>query len=550
LKIIEITISYISVFYMKKLFLVMTGLLLITAAFAQDRVNYRVVPLPESIIMSDKKPFLLNSETVIVVPAGDERLLRDGQFLVEYIGETTGMKLQVVTNSKHKNAIHLNLNKRISNKEGYTIKVSHREVTICGQTPAGVFYGIQTLRKSLPVDQNLMSVELPAVKIVDAPRFAYRGMMLDCVRHFFPVSFIKKFIDLLALHNMNVFHWHLTDDQGWRIEIKKYPRLTLVGSVRSETVIGRNSEVYDGTPYGGFYTQDEAREIVKYAADRYITIIPEIDMPGHVLAALTAYPELGCTGGPYQVLTKWSGGDPLCLGNDTVYTFVKGVIDEIMGLFPSKYIHLGGDEAHTDHWASCPRCQKVMEDNHLTVKTLQGYFTNRVESYVRSKGRVMIGWDEILAGNPNKAAVVMSWRGAAPGAQAAKAGYDVIMSPGSYDYFDHYQTSDTEREPLLIGGYLPVEKVYSFEPFADPADKETNKHIIGVQANLWTEYITCPNLAEYQILPRMAALSEVQWMQPEAKDFEDFRTRSVKMRNLYDAYGLKYAKFLWNGGKK
>ncbi|MCH3970840.1 MAG: beta-N-acetylhexosaminidase [Prevotella sp.] len=535
---------------MKKLFLVMTGLLLITAAFAQDRVNYRVVPLPESIIMSDKKPFLLNSETVIVVPAGDERLLRDGQFLVEYIGETTGMKLQVVTNSKHKNAIHLNLNKRISNKEGYTIKVSHREVTICGQTPAGVFYGIQTLRKSLPVDQNLMSVELPAVKIVDAPRFAYRGMMLDCVRHFFPVSFIKKFIDLLALHNMNVFHWHLTDDQGWRIEIKKYPRLTLVGSVRSETVIGRNSEVYDGTPYGGFYTQDEAREIVKYAADRYITIIPEIDMPGHVLAALTAYPELGCTGGPYQVLTKWSGGDPLCLGNDTVYTFVKGVIDEIMGLFPSKYIHLGGDEAHTDHWASCPRCQKVMEDNHLTVKTLQGYFTNRVESYVRSKGRVMIGWDEILAGNPNKAAVVMSWRGAAPGAQAAKAGYDVIMSPGSYDYFDHYQTSDTEREPLLIGGYLPVEKVYSFEPFADPADKETNKHIIGVQANLWTEYITCPNLAEYQILPRMAALSEVQWMQPEAKDFEDFRTRSVKMRNLYDAYGLKYAKFLWNGGKK
>ncbi|MCH3993273.1 MAG: beta-N-acetylhexosaminidase [Prevotella sp.] len=535
---------------MKKLFLVMTGLLLITAAFAQDRVNYRVVPLPESIIMSDKKPFLLNSETVIVVPAGDERLLRDGQFLVEYIGETTGMKLQVVTNSKHKNAIHLNLNKRISNKEGYTIKVSHREVTICGQTPAGVFYGIQTLRKSLPVDQNLMSVELPAVKIVDAPRFAYRGMMLDCVRHFFPVSFIKKFIDLLALHNMNVFHWHLTDDQGWRIEIKKYPRLTLVGSVRSETVIGRNSEVYDGTPYGGFYTQDEAREIVKYAADRYITIIPEIDMPGHVLAALTAYPKLGCTGGPYQVLTKWSGGDPLCLGNDTVYTFVKGVIDEIMGLFPSKYIHLGGDEAHTDHWASCPRCQKVMEDNHLTVKTLQGYFTNRVESYVRSKGRVMIGWDEILAGNPNKAAVVMSWRGAAPGAQAAKAGYDVIMSPGSYDYFDHYQTSDTEREPLLIGGYLPVEKVYSFEPFADPADKETNKHIIGVQANLWTEYITCPNLAEYQILPRMAALSEVQWMQPEAKDFEDFRTRSVKMRNLYDAYGLKYAKFLWNGGKK
>jgi hexosaminidase len=536
---------------MKKIFVVMVCLLLMTTVFAQDKkVDYRVVPLPESIVMSNKKPFLLNSKTVIIVPENHEELLRDGRFLAEYISETTGIKLQVITGRRSKNAIHLNLNKKINNKEGYTVKVNHRGVTICGQTPAGVFYGIQTLRKSLPVDQNLMSVELPAVKISDEPRFAYRGMMLDCVRHFFPVSFVKRFIDLLALHNMNVFHWHLTDDQGWRIEIKRYPKLTLVGSVRSETVIGRNSDVYDGKPYGGFYTQNEAREIVRYAADRHITVIPEIDMPGHMLAALTAYPELGCSGGPYSVLAKWSGGDPLCLGNENVYNFLKGVIDEIMDIFPSKYIHLGGDEAHTDHWASCPKCQKVMEDNHLTIKTLQGYFTNRMESYIRSKGRMMIGWDEILAGSPNKSAVVMSWRGAGPGAQAAKSGYDVVMSPGSHDYFDHYQTSDTWREPLLIGGYLPVEKVYSFEPFADPADKETDKHIIGVQANLWTEYITCPQLAEYQILPRMAALSEVQWMQPEYKNFEDFRTRSVKMRNLYDAYGLNYAKFLWNTDKK
>ncbi len=535
---------------MKKIFVVIVSLLLMTTVFAHDEVDYRVVPLPESIVVSNKKPFLLNSKTIIVVPADHEGLLRDGRFLAEYIGETTGIKLQIITGRRSKNAIHLNLNKKINNKEGYTIKVNHRGVTIYGQTPAGVFYGIQTLRKSLPVDQNLMSVELPAVKISDEPRFAYRGMMLDCVRHFFPVSFVKRFIDLLALHNMNVFHWHLTDDQGWRIEIKKYPKLTLIGSVRSETVIGRNSDVYDGKPYGGFYTQDEAREIVKYAADRHISVIPEIDMPGHMLAALTAYPELGCTGGPYSVLTKWSGGDPLCLGNDEVYNFLEGVIDEIIDIFPSKYIHLGGDEAHTDHWASCPKCQKVMEDNHLTIKTLQGYFTNRMESYVRSKGRVMIGWDEILAGSPNKSAVVMSWRGAGPGAQAAKSGYDVIMSPGTHDYFDHYQTSDTWREPLLIGGYLPIEKVYSFEPFADPADKETDKHIIGVQANLWTEYITCPKLAEYQILPRMAALSEVQWMQPKYKDFEDFRARSVKMRDLYDVYGLKYAKFLWNKDKK
>ena len=530
---------------MKKIIIIMASLLLTTTLFAENKADYRVVPLPESIVMVNKTPFLLSSQTAIVVPPGNEDLFRDGKFLAEYIGETTGIRLSV-TSVKSKNAIHLDLNKKITNKEGYTLLVDHKGVTISGQTPAGVFYGIQTLRKSLPVDTTLTSIDLPAVKISDAPRFTYRGMMLDCGRHFFPISFIKKYIDLLALHNMNVFHWHLTEDQGWRIEIKKYPKLTEIGSHRDQTVIGRNSDVYDGTPYGGYYTQEQAREIVKYAADRYITVIPEIDMPGHMLAALASYPELGCTGGPYKVGQSWGVfKDVLCVGNPKVYTFVEDVLDEILAIFPSKYIHIGGDETPTDRWSHCPKCQKVMEDNHLTLNTLQGYFTNRIEKYLNSKGRIMIGWDEILGGHPNKSAVVMSWRGAEPGTQAAKLGHDVIMSPTDNDYFDHYQTNNTWNEPLLIGGYLPVEKTYSFEPYADPKDTEANKHILGVQANLWSEYITCPQLAEYQTLPRMAALSEVQWMQPQAKNFQDFKNRSIKMKDLYDAYGLTYARYLW-----
>ncbi|MCI1246858.1 MAG: beta-N-acetylhexosaminidase [Prevotella sp.] len=535
---------------MKRILVIMASLLLTAALSAQDKADYRTVPLPESIKMTGKAPFVLNSGTTVAVPAGDEKLLRDGRFLAEYAAETTGLQLQVSTGKK-KNAINLVIDKKIPNSEGYVIDVNAKGITVSGKTAAGVFYGIQTLRKSLPVGKSVTSVEFPSVKITDQPRFAYRGMMLDCGRHFFPISFIKKYIDLLALHGMNVFHWHLTEDQGWRIEIKKYPALTEKGSQRDQTVLGRNSSVYDGTPYGGFYTQDQAREIVKYAADRFITVIPEIDMPGHMLAALASYPNLGCTGGPYKVGQSWGVfPDVLCLGNPEVYTFAKDVLDEIFAIFPSKYIHIGGDETPTERWAKCPKCQKVMKDNNLTLNTLQGYFTNRIEKYIESKGRVMIGWDEILGGQPDKSAVVMSWRGAAPGEKAAKLGHDVIMSPTDNNYFDYYQTKDVQNEPLLIGGYIPIEKTYAFEPFADPSAKEANSHIIGVQANLWSEYITCPELAEYQVLPRMAALCEVQWMQPQAKNFQDFKGRSIKMKELYDAYGLTYAKFLWEEPKK
>ena len=428
------------------------------------------------------------------------------------------------------------------------LTVNKKGVSIEGSTAAGVFYGVQTLRKSIPVGKEITEVSLPAVVIKDEPRFAYRGMMLDCARHFFPVKFVKQFIDLMAMHNMNVFHWHLTEDQGWRIEIKKYPELTKIGSVRRSTVIGRNSKVYDGVPYGGFYTQEEAREIVKYAADRHITVIPEIDMPGHMVAALTAIPELGCTGGPYEVCRDWGiMDDVLCLGNEKIYRFCEDVLSEIMDIFPSKYVHLGGDETPQTRWKECPKCKKLMEREGLSVGKLQGYFTNRIEKFVNSKGRSIIGWDEILEGDINQSATIMSWRGSEPGAKAAKQGHDVIMSPTTHCYFDYYQTQkekDQRNEPLLIGGSLPVEKTYSLDPIPADATPEVAARIIGVQGNLWTEYIAYPTLAEYQVLPRMGALSEVQWTNGK-KDFEAWKVRQSRMLDLYDLYRFTYATHLW-----
>lgn len=315
--------------------------------------------------------------------------------------------------------------------------------------------------------------------------------------------------------------------------------------MRSETVLGHNSDVYDGVPYGGFYTQDQAREIVKYAADRYITVIPEIDMPGHMIAALASYPELGCTGGPYKVQTSWGVfNDVLCLGNEKTYQFCQDVLGELMDIFPSKLINIGGDESPRVRWEKCPKCQKVMKDHNITVNKLQGYFTNRIEKFVNSKGRSIIGWDEILDGDINKSATVMCWRGVEPGIKAAKLGHDVVMSPTTYAYFDYYQTDKRDSEPLLIGGNLPVEKTYNFDPLPDTLSVDARKHIIGVQANLWTEYIAYPNLAEYQLLPRLAAISEIQWSDKK-KDFPEFKERLTRFVRLYDLYDYVYAKHLW-----
>ena len=515
--------------------------------------DYNVIPLPQEVTLTPKGAFVLTGATPIAYPEGDEQLKKDAQFLSDYIADVTALKL-TTTSAKVKNAINLRLNKKVQSKEGYVITVDKKGVIIEGATAAGVFYGVQTLRKSIPVDKSLTEVTLPGVVLKDAPRFGYRGVMLDCARHYFPVKFVKQFIDLIAMHNMNVFHWHLTDDQGWRIEVKKYPGLAKIGSVREKTVLGHNSDVFDDTPYGGYYTQEEAREIVKYAADRFITVIPEIDMPGHMIAALAAYPDMGCTGGPYKVCPIWGVmPDVLCLGNEKTYQFCEDVLSEMMDIFPSEYIHLGGDETPNVRWKECPKCKALMAKENLTPGKLQGYFTNRIEKFVNSKGRRIIGWDEILDGDINQSATIMSWRGTAPGARGAKMGHDVIMSPSSHVYFDYYQTRQGEsqwEEPLLIGGNLPIERTYSLEPVPEGADAETASHIIGVQGNLWTEYIAGPSLAEYQVLPRMGALSEVQWRPQGQKDFENYKVRQTKMLKLYDAYGLVYAKHMWKRDKK
>ena len=515
--------------------------------------DYNVIPLPQEVTLTQKGAFVLTGATPIVYPEGDEQLKNDAQFLSDYIADVTALRL-TTTSAKVKNAITLRLNKKVQSKEGYVITVDKKGVVIEGATAAGVFYGVQTLRKSIPVDKSLTEVTLPGVVVKDAPRFGYRGVMLDCARHYFPVKFVKQFIDLIAMHNMNVFHWHLTDDQGWRIEVKKYPGLAKIGSVREKTVLGHNSDVFDDTPYGGYYTQEEAREIVKYAADRFITVIPEIDMPGHMIAALAAYPDMGCTGGPYKVSPIWGiMPDVLCLGNEKTYQFCEDVLSEMMDIFPSEYIHLGGDETPNVRWKECPKCKALMAKENLTPGKLQGYFTNRIEKFVNSKGRRIIGWDEILDGDINQSATIMSWRGTAPGARGAKMGHDVIMSPSSHVYFDYYQTRQGEsqwEEPLLIGGNLPIERTYSLEPVPEGADAETASHIIGVQGNLWTEYIAGPSLAEYQVLPRMGALSEVQWRPQGQKDFENYKMRQTKMLKLYDAYGLVYAKHMWKRDKK
>ncbi len=488
---------------------------------------------------------MMESGMTVAYPEGNEDMKRNAEFLCEYVSETTGVRLTPVA-GKAKKGMRLVLDKKVKGDEAYNIVVDKKGIVISGSTPHGVFYGVQTLRKSLPVDKSTR-ILMPAVDIKDNPRFVHRGMMLDCARHFFPISFVKRFIDLLALHNMNVFHWHLSDDQGWRIEIKKYPLLTTIGSKRTGTVIGVNTMLDDSVAYGGFYTQDEAREIVEYARQRYITVVPEIDMPGHMLAALTAYPDLGCTGGPYQVGHRWGiYNDVLCPGNDKVYDFCEGVLDEIMQIFPSKLIHIGGDETPTVRWVNCPKCQKVASEHGLTAETLQGYFTERVENFVNSRGRRIIGWDEILAGNIDQSATIMSWRNTEYGSKAAEKGHDVIMAPTSYCYFDYNQADEknAKYEPTQCSGYITVEKVYSFEPLPGTISEEARKHILGVQANLWTEYILYPNQAEYQMMPRMAALSEVQWTSGK-KDYKAFLKRLDRLVKLYDAYNLTYALHLW-----
>ena len=529
--------------------------LLMTACSNQPTTvaNYEVVPMPLEINTTQQASFLLKSGVTVYYPAGNEKMQRNAEFLASFVKAQTGIELQVQAGEGGKGGIVLQLGLANDNPEAYQLKVDASQVVISSPSEAGVFYGIQTLRKAVDVAES-SNVELPAVEIKDQPRFGYRGMMLDVGRHFFSMDEIKTYIDMMALHNINRFHWHLSEDQGWRIEIKKYPKLTEIGSMRKETVIGHNSGKYDGKPYGGFYTQEQAKEIVAYAAERYITVIPEIDLPGHMQAALAAYPELGCTGGPYEVWTQWGVSDNvLCAGNDQTIQFIKDVLAEIVEIFPSEYIHVGGDECPKVKWSTCPKCQArikalgLKSDNkHTKEERLQSYVIHEAEEFLNSKGRKMIGWDETLEGGLAPNATVMSWRGEAGGIEAAKQHHDVVMTPNTYLYFDYYQSKDTETEPMAIGGYLPIERVYSYEPMPKSLSPEEQKYIVGVQANLWTEYIPDFKQVQYMVLPRMAALSESQWCAPEKKNYEAFLQRVSRLVNIYAKNGWNYATHIFD----
>jgi len=604
---------------MKKIFLLFfMCMTFMNSAFAQSGVAdfNRVIPKPAEIASTCEantvnsaagaQNFVLSGSTVICYDAENFQMVCNAKFLRQYIKEATGIKVSIkpfdkpaAPGPKHynmckglnnlQNAIVLRVYGRenngsafneagmclTTNKEAYKIVVTEKNIVIDGGSEAGVFYGIQTLRKALPVDGanarlsckknaatnksvgSYKSITVHVCQISDAPRFAWRGIMLDCSRHFWSVSEIKQFIDIMALHNCNTFHWHLSDDQGWRIEIKKYPNLTRIGSIRKETVIGRNPGKWDGKPYGGFYTQEQVKEIVKYAAERFITIVPEIDMPGHMTAAIASYPWLSCSGAPRDVWTQWGISDGiLCVGKETTFEFVRGVLDELMEIFPGKVIHIGGDECPETNWAKCPLCQEVIKregyktDASSADRKLQYYFTNRIDKYLASKGREIIGWDEIQGGDIAKDNIIMSWQGEVGGITAVRNGHDVVMAPNTYLYFDYYQAKDTAKEPFAIGGYIPVQQVYSYEPVPASLSAAEAKHIRGLQANLWTEYIPTFQQAEYMILPRLAALCEVQWCRPENKNYDSFLLRMNNMRKFYDLYGYNYAKCMFDGSDK
>ncbi|AYL99284.1 glycoside hydrolase family 20 protein [Mucilaginibacter celer] len=463
----------------------------------------------------------------LAIGLGDDVDADNLTFFKSYVRSLTGVEPSVNNKMVYPN-VWLQLDSNgVQAKEGYTLTVKRNKITITGHDEAGVFYGLQSLAQLLKISNGKLTLE--GYDISDHPRFAYRGMHLDVSRHFFEPAAIKKWIDLLALYKINTFHWHLTDDQGWRIEIKKYPLLQSISAYRDETIIGHKKDSphrFDGKRYGGYYTQDEVKDIVKYATQRHITVIPEIEMPGHALAALAAYRQLGCTGGPYKAATFWGIFDDVyCAGNDETFTFLQNVMDEVLPLFPSKYIHIGGDECPKTKWKACPKCQKRIQDEHMKdEKELQSYFIGRMEKYLNSKGRQIIGWDEILEGGLTPGATVMSWTGEEGGIAAAKQHQEAIMTPEKYVYLDYYQSLYPE-EPLAGGGYTPLSKVYNYEPITNELSGEEAKYIKGVQANAWSEYMASPEQAERQLFPRMLALAEVGWSSKSNKNYADFLKR-------------------------
>ncbi len=503
--------------------------------------------------------FRISLATQIIVDSPGPDALHIANMLAERFLTAAGLTLKVkrtADNGSRADAIVFRIDPEATNlgSEGYTLTITQERITISALKPNGLFYGMQSLLQLLPAEiyagekmSQPVDWVVPCVQINDRPRYSWRGMHLDVCRHFYPPDFIKKYIDYLAMHKMNVFHWHLTEDQGWRIEIKRYPKLTEIGAWRADrpgVTWNECAPQQPGEPctYGGFYTQDEVKEIIQYAKERFITVVPEIEMPGHSRAALAAYPELSCTGGPFTVVTGgyWPITDIYCAGKDTTFKFLENVLAEVVELFPGEFIHIGGDEANKANWEKCPHCQQRIKDEGLKDEhELQSYFIRRIEKFLNAKGKRLIGWDEILEGGLAPNATVMSWRGTEGGIAAAKAHHDVVMSPTSHCYFDYYQ-GDPAYEPEAIGGYLPLHKVYSFEPTPSELNEEEQKYVLGAQGNVWTEYIPTPADVEYMALPRMCALAEVVWTSKELKNYDDFEFRMGKQYLRLDAMGANY----------
>ena len=540
---------------MKKLFLILTSVLLASCAAEQRESNiFNVVPYPNDVQVGEGV-FDAKGAAVTYDQALDEATVNVISSFAQKLSSVSGAENPVSAGTAE-NGFVFSYNENVPS-EAYVLEVNPSGARVEASDLRGFNYAIQTIKQMLPVE--IFGVEaapkadwtLQCVTVNDAPRFAYRGLHLDEGRHFFGVDEVKRYLDIMEVHKLNKFHWHLTEDQGWRIEIRKYPRLTEVGSIRKGTCVKKDFTSHDGVPYGEgmWYTQDQIREIVAYAASKGIDVIPEIDLPGHMVAALAAYPELGCTGGPYEVWTRWGvSEDVLCAGNDKVYEFLEGVLEEVCELFPYEYIHIGGDECPKVRWETCPKCQAKIrklglkdQGGHKAEHYLQSHVMSHMEKFLNERGRSIIGWDEILEGEIAPNATIMSWRGEAGGIEATGLGHKAIMTPNTYYYLDYYQSTDIENEPFGIGGYLPVEKCYSYEPYAESMTPEQAALIWGVQANLWTEYISEADHLYYMLLPRLAALSEVQWCNADRKDWDRFYAAADKFCNIYEVMGYNYA---------
>ncbi|GAB3993840.1 hypothetical protein GCM10028807_30110 [Spirosoma daeguense] len=533
---------------MKKLIVSLLVFGYVIEALHAQTASYAILPKPTQL-EPRSGAYVLPAKPIINVAGNDPEVRRVAQLLADQLTNATGSAVTVKNGTSGKGISFVPASGGKLGEEGYTLTVSAKQIVISAEKPQGYFYGVQSLLQLMPaavfsptkVDGVTWAV--PACAIEDKPRYGYRGSMLDAGRYFYSVEFVKRYIDLLALHKMNVFHWHLTEDQGWRIEIKKYPELTKYASIRPSTMVGHyRDRKYDDKPYGGFYTQDDAHEIVKYAKERFITVIPEIEMPGHSVAVLSVYPELGAN--PDQVApvsNTWGVHDHVLFPREETFTFLENVLSEVMDIFPSKYIHIGGDECPKKEWKQSKFCQELMKQKGLKDEhELQSYFIQRIDKFVTSKGRRIIGWDEILEGGLSPNATVMSWRGVNGGIASARQNHDVVMTPNTYCYLDYYQT-DPKTQPVAIGGLLPLEKVYSFNPsVTDSLTAEQAKHVLGVQANVWSEYLPTAHYVEYMAFPRLIAVAETAWTPGESKNLDDFKQRLAIHNKRLDYLKVNY----------